>query len=95
LNPITAQRRNIITPGVWLQTKEITEQGDRRGDSKEDFTEMDKYRQMKDTIWSQVIQDPKILEKTMEKKDARRQRPAQMKERNKTISPGLRAGTRS
>jgi hypothetical protein len=25
LNPTTTQRRNIITPGVWFQTKEITE----------------------------------------------------------------------
>jgi hypothetical protein len=28
LNPTTTHRRNIITPGVWFQTKEITEQGD-------------------------------------------------------------------
>jgi hypothetical protein len=26
-----------------------------KGDSKEGFTEMDKHRQVKDTIWSQVI----------------------------------------
>jgi hypothetical protein len=45
LNPTTTQRRNIITPGVWFQTKEITEQGDGRGNSKESFTEMDKYRE--------------------------------------------------
>jgi hypothetical protein len=31
LNPAATQRRNIITPGVWFQTKEITKQGDRRG----------------------------------------------------------------
>jgi hypothetical protein len=31
LNPITTQRRNIVTPGVWFQTKEITEQGNKRG----------------------------------------------------------------
>jgi hypothetical protein len=28
LNPTTTQRRNIITLGVWFQTKEIMEQGD-------------------------------------------------------------------
>jgi hypothetical protein len=27
LNPIATQRRNIITPGVWFQTKEIMKQG--------------------------------------------------------------------
>jgi hypothetical protein len=43
LNPTTTQRRNIITPGVRFQMKEITEQEDRRGDSKEGFTEMDKH----------------------------------------------------
>jgi hypothetical protein len=52
LNPTTTQRRNNITSGVWFQTKEITEQGDGRGDSKEGFTEMDKHRQVKDTIQS-------------------------------------------
>jgi hypothetical protein len=31
LNPTTTQRRNIITPRVWFQMKEITKQGDRRG----------------------------------------------------------------
>jgi hypothetical protein len=31
LNPTTALRRNVVTPGVWFQTKEIREQGDRRG----------------------------------------------------------------
>jgi hypothetical protein len=31
LNPTTTHRRNIITSGVWFQTKEITEQGDGRG----------------------------------------------------------------
>jgi hypothetical protein len=31
LNPIATQRRNIITMGVWFQTKEIAKQGDRRG----------------------------------------------------------------
>jgi hypothetical protein len=31
LNPTTTQRRNIITPGVWFQMKEITKQGDGRG----------------------------------------------------------------
>jgi hypothetical protein len=31
LNPTATQRRNIITPRVWFQTKEITKQGDRRG----------------------------------------------------------------
>jgi hypothetical protein len=55
LNPTTTQGRNIITPRVWFQTKKITEQGDGRGDSKEGFTKMDKYRQVKDTIRSQVI----------------------------------------
>jgi hypothetical protein len=35
LNPTATQRRNIITLGVWFQTKEITKQRDRRGDSKE------------------------------------------------------------
>jgi hypothetical protein len=25
LNPTTTQRRNIITPGVWFRTKEITD----------------------------------------------------------------------
>jgi hypothetical protein len=50
LNPTTTQRRNIITPGVCFQMKEITEQRDGREDSKEGFAEMDKYRQVKDTI---------------------------------------------
>jgi hypothetical protein len=31
LNPTTTQRRNIITPRVWFQTKEITKQADGRG----------------------------------------------------------------
>jgi hypothetical protein len=50
LNPTTIHRRNIVTPGVWFQTKEITKQGDRRRDSREGFTEMNKHGQVKHTI---------------------------------------------
>jgi hypothetical protein len=68
LNPTATQRRNIITPGVWFQMKEIMKQGDRRGDSKEGFTEMNKHGQVKHTIWSQMIKtNPEILEETMKK----------------------------
>jgi hypothetical protein len=35
LNPTTTQRRNIITPRVRFQTKEITKPGDGSGDSME------------------------------------------------------------
>jgi hypothetical protein len=31
LNPAATQRRNIITLGVWFQTKEIAKQRDKRG----------------------------------------------------------------
>jgi hypothetical protein len=55
LNPTTTQRRNIITPRVWFQTKEIMKQGDGRDDSKEGFTEMNKHRQVKHTSRGQVI----------------------------------------
>jgi hypothetical protein len=26
LNPTTTQRRSVVTPGVWFQTKEVLEQ---------------------------------------------------------------------
>jgi ribosomal protein L22 len=72
LNPTTTQRRNIITPGVWFQTKEITKQEDRMGDSKEGFTEMNKHRQVKHTIRGKMIKtNPKILEETMKKSRGR------------------------
>jgi hypothetical protein len=72
LNPTTTQRRNIITLGVWFQTKEITKQGDRRGDSKEGFTEMNKHGQVKHTIRGQKIKtNPEILEETMKKSRGR------------------------
>jgi hypothetical protein len=68
LNPIATQRRNIITLGVWFQTKEITKQDNRRGDSKEGFTEMNKHEQVKHTIRGQMIKtNPKILEEMMKK----------------------------
>jgi hypothetical protein len=51
----TTQMRNIITLGVWFQMKEITKQGDGRGDSKEGFAEMNKHIQVKHTIRGQVI----------------------------------------
>jgi hypothetical protein len=71
LNPIATERRNIITPGVWFQTKEIIKQGDRRGDSKEGFTEMNKHGQ-KHTIQGQMIKtNPEILEETMKKSTGR------------------------
>jgi hypothetical protein len=55
LNPATTQRRNIITPRVWFQMKEITKQRDGREDSKEGFIEMNKNKQVKHTIRGQVI----------------------------------------
>jgi hypothetical protein len=72
LNPTTTQRRNIITPGVWFQTKEIMKQGDRRGDSKKGFIEMNKHGQVKHTIQGQMIKtNLKILEETMKKSQGR------------------------
>jgi hypothetical protein len=53
---------------VWFQTKEIVKQRDRRGDSKEGFTEMNKHGQVNHTIWGQMIKtNPEILEETMKK----------------------------
>jgi hypothetical protein len=72
LNPTATQWRNIITPGVWFQMKEIMKQGDRRGDSKEGFTEMNKHEQVKHTIRGQMINtNPEILEETMKKSRGR------------------------
>jgi hypothetical protein len=52
--------------------KEITKQGDRRGDSKEGFTEMNKHEQVKHTIRGQMIKtNPEILEETMKKSRGR------------------------
>jgi hypothetical protein len=52
--------------------KEITKQGDRRRDSKEGFTEMNKHGQVKHTIRGQMIKtNPKILEETMKKSRGR------------------------
>jgi hypothetical protein len=40
---------------MWFQTEEIMKQEDRREDSKEGFTEMNKHRQVKRTIRGQMI----------------------------------------
>jgi hypothetical protein len=83
LNPTATQRRNIITPGVWFQTKEITKQGDRRRNSKEGFTEMNKHGQVKRTIWGQMIKtNPEILKETV-KKSRGRQAQASPNKRDK------------
>jgi hypothetical protein len=52
--------------------KEIAKQRDRRRDSKEGFTELNKHGQVKQTIQGQMIKtNPKILEETMKKSRGR------------------------
>jgi hypothetical protein len=80
---------------VWFQMKEITKQGDGRGIPRkvsQRWTNTDKWRTPFGVKWFK--QTPKYWRKQWRKEDAERQRPARTKETNKTISPGLRVGTR-
>ena len=52
---------------MWFQTKEETEEGNRRRNSKKGFAKMNKDRKMKDNIGGKMVQgNPKIIKESME-----------------------------
>ena len=55
LNPTATKNAGVIAAGLGLQTKEVTKERKRRGNSKESFTKMNKDRKMKDNIGSKMI----------------------------------------
>jgi hypothetical protein len=56
-----------------VSDEKIAKQGDRRRNSKEGFTEMNKHGQMKHTIQGQMIKtNPEILEEAMKKSRGRK-----------------------
>ena len=68
LNPAATKNMGVITAGLWLQTEEVSKERKRRRNSKERFTKMNKNREMKDGIRSEMVQgNPKILEEPMKK----------------------------
>ena len=53
--------------GLWFQTKEETEEGKRRRNSKKGFAKMNKDRKMEDSIGGKMVQsNPKIIKESME-----------------------------
>ena len=62
---------------MWFQTKEVAKERERRGNSKESFTKMNKDRNVKDCIGSKMIQtNSKIVEKLMKKGRGRKAKPS-------------------
>ena len=55
LNPAATKNTGVFTVGLGFQTKEVTKERKRRGNSKESFTKMNKDRKMKDSIGSKMI----------------------------------------
>ena len=73
LNPTTTKNAGFFTAGLGFQTKEVTKQRKRRGNSKESFTKMNKDRKVKDYIRSKMVQaNPKIAKKLMKKSRGRK-----------------------
>ena len=59
--------------GLWFQTKEVTKERKRRGNSKEGFTKMNENGKMKDSIGSKVVQaNLKIVKKLVKKGRSRK-----------------------
>jgi len=72
LNTAPAQDRSIVEPRVWFQTKEILEESDRREDSKESLTEMNKDRKMQNPIRGEMVQrNSKVMKETMKEMRSR------------------------
>ena len=73
LNPTATKNAGVIVVRLWLQTKEVTKERKRRGNSKKSFTKMNKDRKMKDSIGSKMVKaNPKIAEKSVKKSRSRK-----------------------
>ena len=55
LNPTATKNIGVIVVGLWLQTKEVAKERERRRNSKESFTKMNKNGKMKDSIGSKMV----------------------------------------
>ena len=73
MNPAATKNTGVFAAGLGFQTKEVTKQRKRRGNSKESFAKMNKDRKVKDCIRSKMVQaNPKIAEKLMKKSRGRK-----------------------
>jgi hypothetical protein len=82
LDTTPTKNRSIVGLRVQLQMKEVAKKGNRWGDAKEGFTEMNKNRKVKNPIWGKMIQGNINVTKESMKKRRGWKAQTSMNERN-------------